>query len=843
MSEESIFTNAVARTDPAQRRAYLDEACGADSALRREVEALLATHEADSGFLQRPAPEQLVAGSAKPLTERLTPCGGDANQPAPAAPPETLAEERPAADDELAFLAPPAASGHLGRLGHYEVQAVIGKGGFGVVLKAFDERLHRIVAIKVLSPAYAASGAARKRFIREARAAAAVTNEHVVGIYEVQEDAQPPYLVMECVDGISLEDKINKGGAVGVTEILRVGMQTAHGLAAAHQQGLVHRDIKPANILLENGVERVKITDFGLARAVDDASVTQSGTVAGTPMYMSPEQAEGLAVDHRSDLFSLGTVLYAMCTGHPPFRASGTHAVLKRVIDAAPRPMREVNSEIPDWLEAIVGKLHAKTPEDRFQSAKEVAELLGARLADVQAGRAAQGEPSRVSDRVAGPAREAREARKTSASRIGAFAYFVLLFAVFGAILYLLLIIWLNDHHLHLGRNMEHVFVAGGARTMFPVGGGLFAGLAAVVWGVSIPVRRFASRGWVRRLNRTAILCSVLAFGSGLGSLWVLLAPPSYAVTLEMDDPDILVRIWPTAQTKPPMNMAGAFEILGDPAHAIQNVSTTEVFLPAGHYWLKAELEGQEVYRALMHVNANSIEVQHVGGGFGSGGIPKVVEIAGAANLPKMEKRKLRGTWRVAAAEVDGKPLSKEMIEQSNLRLIFAGDKLTHLQHGAAPKDTDYTLDPRKKPTAIDIPELLPGGKTALAIYRWQGSDTLRICGSARERPGDFTAPAGSERVQFILQRATAETAKTPGPGWIQLFNGKDLTGWGTGGVGNWKVVDGAIACSGPQDGHLYAARDDYGDFHLRDRQVQRQRQRRHLVSRPETGGQVRHRL
>src|SRR5262249_27248304 len=139
-----------------------------------------------------------------------------------------------------------------------------------------------------------------------------------------------------------------------------------------------------ANILQENGVERVKITDFGLARAVDDASVTQSGTVAGTPMYMSPEQAEGMQIDHRSDLFSLGTVLYAMCTGHPPFRASGTHAVWKRVIDASPRPIREVNNEIPDWMCNIVAKLHAKKPEDRFQTAKEVAELLGQYLAHLQ---------------------------------------------------------------------------------------------------------------------------------------------------------------------------------------------------------------------------------------------------------------------------------------------------------------------------------------------------------------------------------------------------------------------------------------------------------------------------
>src|SRR5262249_7917466 len=130
--------------------------------------------------------------------------------------------------------------------------------------------------------------------------------------------------------------------------------------------------------------ERVKITDFGLARAVDDASVTQSGVIAGTPLYMSPEQAEGKPVDFRSDLFSLGSVLYVLCTGRPPFRATGTMAVMKRVIEDAPRPIREINPEIPDWLEAIIAKLHAKKPEDRFQSAKVVAELLEQHLAHLQ---------------------------------------------------------------------------------------------------------------------------------------------------------------------------------------------------------------------------------------------------------------------------------------------------------------------------------------------------------------------------------------------------------------------------------------------------------------------------
>src|SRR5205814_1409493 len=125
--------------------------------------------------------------------------------------------------------------------------------------------------------------------------------EHIVTIHAVEDEQNPPYLVMQCIQGQSLQDKLDREGPLGLKEILRIGLQAAEGLAAAHKQGLVHRDIKPANILLENGVERVKITDFGLARAVDDASLTQSGTVAGTPMYMSPEQAEGLPIDHRSD--------------------------------------------------------------------------------------------------------------------------------------------------------------------------------------------------------------------------------------------------------------------------------------------------------------------------------------------------------------------------------------------------------------------------------------------------------------------------------------------------------------------------------------------------------------
>jgi serine/threonine-protein kinase len=272
----------------------------------------------------------------------------------------------------------------LGRLGPYEIAGVVGAGGMGVVLKGFDVALDRYVAIKVLAPHLAVSGAARRRFAREARAAAAVTHENVVAIHAVAESHDPPYFVMPYVRGVSLEKRLNDQGPLGLAEVLRIGRQTAAGLAAAHAQGLVHRDIKPANILLAEGAERLEITDFGLARAADDASLTRTGVIAGTPQYMSPEQARGEAVGARSDLFSLGSVLYAMCTGHPPFRADTSYGILKRINETDPRPIRQINPEIPAWLTTIIGRLHEKDPARRYQSASQVAELLQKCLAHVQ---------------------------------------------------------------------------------------------------------------------------------------------------------------------------------------------------------------------------------------------------------------------------------------------------------------------------------------------------------------------------------------------------------------------------------------------------------------------------
>ena len=256
----------------------------------------------------------------------------------------------------------------------------------GIVLRALDRCLQRFVAIKVLSPEFANNDTAQQRFCREARAAAAVTHENVVAIHQVDhdEDSGLPYLVMQLVTGTSLEDHITANGPLPLTDVLRIGAQAAAGLAAAHRQGLIHRDVKPANILLESDLQRVKLTDFGLARAAEDVRLTQSGFVPGTPLYMAPEQARGEAIDHRADLFSLGSVLYAMCTGRPPFQGSTPYVVLKSVTEEQPTPIAVLNPEVPGWLVDVIDRLHAKKPADRFQSAADVAEVLSRALVRIE---------------------------------------------------------------------------------------------------------------------------------------------------------------------------------------------------------------------------------------------------------------------------------------------------------------------------------------------------------------------------------------------------------------------------------------------------------------------------
>ena len=350
MTEEQIFLAVLDLDNPADRDAYLDEVCGRDVELRRQVDSLLAAHFTPGTFLDEPVGKQREAGPSIPNNDDMVPPRANFSR-------EGVVDGMESAG--LYFLQPSNRPGSLGRIGHYEVLQVLGKGGFGIVFRAFDDVLQGVVALKVLAPAIAATSPARKRFLREARYSAQVRHENVVHVYAVEE--QPlPYLAMEFIPGESLQQRLDRTGPLEVPEIVRFGRQIAEGLAAAHATGLIHRDIKPGNVLIEGGDKGVKITDFGLARAADDASLTQSGVLAGTPMYMAPEQANGGTLDHRTDLFSLGSVLYVMATGRPPFRASTTYAVLKRVVEENPRPIRDVIPETPQWLCEIIAKLQNK---------------------------------------------------------------------------------------------------------------------------------------------------------------------------------------------------------------------------------------------------------------------------------------------------------------------------------------------------------------------------------------------------------------------------------------------------------------------------------------------------
>ncbi|MEQ1826194.1 MAG: serine/threonine-protein kinase [Pirellula sp.] len=287
----------------------------------------------------------------------------------------------------LSFLDSPRHPELLGRLGRYDIERVIGTGGMGVVLKAHDTELHRVVAVKVLAAHLANNASARKRFAREAQAAAAVIHPNVIPIYNVESEGKVPFLVMQCVNGQSLQSKVDRHGPMPLAESLRIAMQTASGLAAAHDQGLVHRDVKPANILLHDNVDRVLLSDFGLARAVDDASLTRTGVVAGTPHYMSPEQARGDSIDTRSDQFSLGSVMYYMLTGRPPFRASGAMGVLNRICTEPHRSIEQVNSDIPIEITQLIDRLLSKDASDRFASMHVVEQELEGLLAALQSGR------------------------------------------------------------------------------------------------------------------------------------------------------------------------------------------------------------------------------------------------------------------------------------------------------------------------------------------------------------------------------------------------------------------------------------------------------------------------
>lgn len=264
-------------------------------------------------------------------------------------------------------------------LGGYRVERALGAGGMGAVYLATDTHLGRQVAVKTMRSDVAADPQVRERFLREARAAAAIDNEHVVPVYAVGDAGGGPYLVMPLLRGESLDVRLHRGEWPSLAEACRLAGGVAAGLAAAHAAGVIHRDVKPSNVWLDGATGRARLLDFGLARPTRGGeAITRAGMVVGTPSYMAPEQAAGGAVDHRADLFSLGVLLYELTTRQRPFVGDSVLAVLTALAVHEPPPAHATNPAIPAALSRLINRLLAKAPVARADSAAAVAAELRA---------------------------------------------------------------------------------------------------------------------------------------------------------------------------------------------------------------------------------------------------------------------------------------------------------------------------------------------------------------------------------------------------------------------------------------------------------------------------------
>jgi hypothetical protein len=265
------------------------------------------------------------------------------------------------------------------RLADFRLVELIGHGSMGLVYRAVDTRLDRVVALKIMQPRFTADVQFQKRFMREARAMAALKSDHVVTVYEVGVANELPFLAMEFLEGETLDSYQEKTGRLDPSEAVRIGKETAQGLAAAHARGLVHRDLKPSNLWLEAPTGRVKVLDFGLARLDSDShSVSQVGAIVGTPAFMAPEQARGEAVDHRADLFSLGCVLYWLCLGQVPFKGTDVLSTLSALATEQPEPPHALSAEVPPELSELIMHLLNKDPSQRPASSQTVINKLAA---------------------------------------------------------------------------------------------------------------------------------------------------------------------------------------------------------------------------------------------------------------------------------------------------------------------------------------------------------------------------------------------------------------------------------------------------------------------------------
>jgi tRNA A-37 threonylcarbamoyl transferase component Bud32 len=312
----------------------------------------------------------------------------------------------------------------------YRMLEKIGEGGMAVVYKAHCTLLDRPVAIKVLREQYASNPEFVDRFQREARAAARLSHPNIVSIYDVGQEGEKLFIVMEYVQGVNLKDYLRNQGPLSPQTAAELGRQIGAALAHAHQRGIIHRDIKPHNILISPDGQ-VKVTDFGIARAAAASSLTETGVVLGSVHYFSPEQARGGSVDARSDIYALGVVLYELLTGRLPFEGDSPIAIALRHLDSEPLPFAEVRPDVPVELQQIIAKAMAREPEKRYQTAGELQVALRSFLGDVPL----VDEPTRALNPVAAPAlgKDAKERERKVRTSGFVFSLIILLFlAVLG---------------------------------------------------------------------------------------------------------------------------------------------------------------------------------------------------------------------------------------------------------------------------------------------------------------------------------------------------------------------------------------------------------------------------
>ena len=360
-SAELMFAE-VLDLPPERRGAFLDRACHGAPELRGLVEKLLREHQRLGSFL------------AEPLLDRTSPLSSVT--------PAIIRELRPGT-----------------KLGRYSIIEPLGSGGMGVVYRARDERLERAVAIKILAPGAFSGDDARRRFHKEALALAKLSHPHIAAVYDVGEQDGIDYIVMECVPGESLATKL-KSGPLTLKAATSIILQIAEALEEAHEQGVIHRDLKPANVMI-TPKGQAKVLDFGLAKLLaavaTDPTVSMMETrgIIGTPLYMSPEQAQGKSLDARTDLWNLGVIYYELLTGRTPFRADSSLAILRAITDDAPVPLRQLRHDTPALAEKIVSRSLEKDPGRRYQSASEIVRDASDLLSRLSSSSAAEKEPAR----------------------------------------------------------------------------------------------------------------------------------------------------------------------------------------------------------------------------------------------------------------------------------------------------------------------------------------------------------------------------------------------------------------------------------------------------------------